>query len=197
MKVSGEISPPDQSADSRHRVASEKQNLSLGCRQQRQSFTPMCMMLEFHSLSPQKEHPWVFSCCAKNSLPSFWDILQATHTGAGLSVTEPRCPAVEDILSAASVCFLARLWGSLKKTVLACLVVNTVPLVSGSSSLGLDTACPTRLSVSLSLSLREYLWFWFNFVKFLWTSPEILLFFFLVVSLLIQREVGRYWKAKI
>lgn len=98
---------------------SETQNLGPGYQQQRQNFSQMCMMLELDSPPPQvKDHPWVFSCSAKYSLPSFRYVLRATHTGAGLSVIEPRCPAVEEILSAASVCFLARLRGSLKKTVL-------------------------------------------------------------------------------
>lgn len=180
MKVSGEICLPNPSVDSRHRVKNEKQNLGLGCRQERQRFTPVCMMLEFHFVSLQKRTALGFSPVVPRTPSQAFDIFYRPHTGAGLSVTEPRCPAVEDILSAASVCFLARLRGCLKKTVLACLVLNTVPLVSGSCSLGLDTACHTRLSVS----------FWFNFVIFLWTSPEILLFFFfLVVSQLIQREV--------
>ena len=180
MKVSGEICLPNPSVDSRPRVKNEKQNLGLGCRQQRQSFTPVCMMLEFHFVSQQKRTALGFSPVVPRTPSQAFDIFYRPHTGAGLSVIEPRCPAVEDILSAASVCFLARRRGSLKKTVLACLVLNTLLLLSGSRPLGLDTACCTRRSVSVSLSL--------NFVKFLWTSPEILLFF-LVVSQLIQREV--------
>ena len=185
MKVSGEICLPNPSVDSRPRVKNEKQNLGLGCRQQRQSFTPVCMMLEFHFVSQQKRTALGFSPVVPRTPSQAFDIFYRPHTGAGLSVIEPRCPAVEDILSAASVCFLARRRGSLKKTVLACLVLNTLLLLSGSRPLGLDTACCTRRSVSVSLSL--------NFVKFLWTSPEILLFF-LVVSQLIQREavgIGR------
>lgn len=66
--------------------------------------------------------------------------------------------------------------------------------VSGSCSdlVGLDAASPECLYVSL----KEYLQFYFDFVKFPWTSREALPFFWLFLSL-IQREVDRNWKAQI
>lgn len=63
-------------------------------------------------------------------------------------------------------------------------------LVSGSCS---DLVAWTLLSLqtlSLSLSFKEYSWFWFDLVKHPWTSRETVIF--LVVSILIQREVGGY-----
>lgn len=190
MKVSGEICLPNPSVDSRPRVKNEKQNLGLGCRQQRQSFTPVCVMLEFHFVSPQKRTALGFSPVVPRTPSQAFDIFYRPHTGAGLSVIEPRCPAVEDILSAASVCFLARRRGSLKKTVLACLVLNTVLLLSASRPLGSGHCLLyTALCLCLSVSL------WFNFVKFLWTSPEILLFFFFGCFSADSKRGGGYWKA--
>lgn len=148
-------------------------------------------MLEFHFVSPQKRTALGFSPVVPRTPSQAFDIFYRPHTGAGLSVIEPRCPAVEDILSAASVCFLARRRGSLKKTVLACLVLNTVLLLSASRPLGSGHCLLyTALCLCLSVSL------WFNFVKFLWTSPEILLFFFFGCFSADSKRGGGYWKAK-